>query len=48
MCKMNNKAKYATFTNNGAKVGKFGLPDDEDFGEYNGVGWAEISQIFEM
>ena len=34
---------YVNSVNNGAREGKFGLPNGRDDGEYNGVGFVEIS-----
>ena len=46
--RINCKAKYANFTNDVAKVVKFGLLDDGEDSEQNLVGFVEISNLFTM
>ena len=43
-----NIAKYSNSVNNGTREMKFGAPDGGDDGEYNGVGFVEISRLFAM
>ena len=43
---MDNKAKYANLSNNVARDKEIGLFDGGANGEYNGVGFMEISKIY--
>ena len=43
---IDNKAKKANFGNICAREMEFGSCHEGDYGEYNGVGFAEISKIF--
>ncbi len=46
--KIKNIAKYANFSNNGLRQMEFSMFGGGEDGEYNGVGFEEISKIFAM